>query len=106
MRPRSEARREPASGEETGVLRLEDASRGPRGWDLACLRTTQRLDDRAAVDTLPEPMSEEELAPFVWLRRLHAGAWWSVHAAREPADRPAAVQRLTAAVEEVGAALG
>ena len=51
-------------------------------------------------------MSEEELAPFVWLRRLHVGAWWFVHAVREPADRPAAVQRLTAAVTDVSAALG
>jgi hypothetical protein len=50
-------------------------------------------------------MGEEELAPFVWLRRLHAGAWWFVHAAREPADLPAAVERLTAAVAEVSAGL-
>jgi Phosphotransferase enzyme family len=84
---------------------LEDTCRGPRGWDLACLRTTRRLDGRAAVDALPEPMTEEELAPFVWLRRLHAAAWWSVHATREPADRPEAAARLTAAVEEVSAGL-
>jgi hypothetical protein len=84
---------------------LEDTSRGPRGWDLACLRTTVRLDGRAAIDALPEPMSEEELAPFVWLRRLHVGAWWAVHATRDPADRPEAVQRLTAGVEEVSAGL-
>jgi aminoglycoside phosphotransferase (APT) family kinase protein len=84
---------------------LEDTSRGPRGWDLACLRTTRRLDGRAAIDALPEPMSEEELAPFVRLRRLHAAAWWFVHATRDPADLPEAVQRLTAAVEEVSAGL-
>ena len=84
---------------------LEDTCRGPRGWDLACLRTTTRLDGRAAVDALPEPMSEEELAPFVWLRRLHVAAWWSVHATRVPADRPEAVARLTAAVAEVSAGL-
>jgi hypothetical protein len=84
---------------------LEDSCRGPRGWDLACLRTTTRLDGRAAIDALPEPMSEEELAPFVWLRRLHVAAWWWVHATREPADRPEATRRLTAAVEEVSAGL-
>ena len=84
---------------------LEDSCRGPRGWDLACLRTTTRLDGRAAVDALPEPMSEQELAPFVWLRRLHVAAWWSVHATRVPADRPEAVQRLTAAVADVSAGL-
>ena len=85
---------------------LEDTSRGPRGWDLACLRTTGRLDGRAAVDALPDPVDDAELAPFVWLRRLHAGAWWFVHAAREPVDLPLAVERLTAAVEEVSAGLG
>ena len=117
MGPWSEARRELASGEETGVLLLlrtvdglvwadlEATSRGPRGWDLACLRTTVRLDGRAAIDALPEPMSEEELAPFVWLRRLHVAAWWSVHATRDPADQPEAVQRLTAGIEEVSAGL-
>jgi hypothetical protein len=84
---------------------LEDTSRGPRGWDLACLRTTVRFDGRAAIDALPEPMSEEELAPFVWLRRLHSAAWWSVHATRDPRDRPEAVQRLTAGIAEVSAGL-
>jgi hypothetical protein len=63
------------------------------------------MDGRAAIDALPEPMSEAELAPFVWLRRLHAAAWWSVHATREPADRPEAVQRLTTAVAQVSAGL-
>jgi hypothetical protein len=84
---------------------LEDTSRGPRGWDLACLRTTHRLDGRAAVEAVPDPMTEEELAPFVRLRRLHVAAWWAVHAVREPADRPEAAARLTAAVEEVSAGL-
>ncbi|WP_138731668.1 phosphotransferase [Modestobacter excelsi] len=84
---------------------LEDSCRGPRGWDLACLRTTARLDGRAAVDALPDPMSELELAPFVWLRALHVAAWWSVHATREPADRPEATRRLTAAVDGVSAGL-
>jgi hypothetical protein len=50
-------------------------------------------------------MSDEELTPFLWLRRLHAAAWWFVHATRDPADLPEAVRRLTAGVEEVSAGL-
>jgi hypothetical protein len=84
---------------------LEDTSRGPRGWDLACLRATSRLDGRAAVAAVPHPMSDEELAPFVLLRRLHGAAWWFVHAVRVPADLPEARNRLAAAVEEVSAGL-
>ena len=84
---------------------LEDTCRGPRGWDLACLRCTTRLDGRAAVDAVPEPLSEEELAPFVWLRRLHVAAWWSVHAAREPEHAAEAQERLRSAVAEVSAGL-
>ncbi|MCZ2846946.1 phosphotransferase [Modestobacter sp. VKM Ac-2978] len=84
---------------------LEDTSRGPRAWDLASLRCSARLDGRAALDAMPDPVSEAELAPFVWLRRLYAGAWWFVHAAREPADLPEARRRLAAAVSEVGAGL-
>jgi hypothetical protein len=84
---------------------LEDTSRGPRGWDLACLRGTARLDGRAAVDALPDPMTDEELSPFVWLRALHAAAWWFVHATRDPADLPYARERLAAAVGAVSAGL-
>jgi hypothetical protein len=84
---------------------LEDTSRGPRGWDVACLRATSRLDGRAAVDALPDPMTDAELAPFSWLRRLHISAWWYVHAARGPADLAAAHDRLASAVEHVSAGL-
>ncbi|TWH75761.1 phosphotransferase family enzyme [Modestobacter roseus] len=84
---------------------LEDTSRGPRAWDLASLRTTGRLDGRAALDAMPDPVGDAELAPFVWLRQLFSGAWWFVHAAREPADLPEARRRLAAAVEEVAAGL-
>ncbi|MGY2079729.1 hypothetical protein [Modestobacter sp. SYSU DS0657] len=116
-RPRSEARREPASGEKSGVLLLlvtgeglrwtdlEDTSRGPRAWDLASLRATARLDGRKALDAMPDPVGDAELAPFLQLRQLHSAAWWFVHAAREPADLPEARQRLAAAVTEVGAGL-
>ena len=82
---------------------LEDTCRGPVGWDLACLRRTRRLDGRAALDAMPGAPSEEEIAPFSRLRALHGGAWWFVHAVREPADLPTARDRLRAAVEEVSA---
>jgi hypothetical protein len=84
---------------------LEDTCRGPRGWDLACLRTTSRLDGRAALDALPEPPTEAELAPFVHLRLLHGAAWWFVHAVRVPADLGTAGERLRAAVDRVSAAV-
>jgi hypothetical protein len=84
---------------------LEDTCRGPRAWDLASLRTTGRLDGRAALDAMPDPVPDEELAPFRWLRLLYTGAWWFVHAAREPGHLPEARQRLQAAVEEVSAGL-
>jgi aminoglycoside phosphotransferase (APT) family kinase protein len=42
---------------------LEDTCSGPRAWDLACLRTTTRLDGRAAVDACPSAPADEELAP-------------------------------------------
>ena len=85
---------------------LEDTALGPRGWDVACLRHTQRLDGRAAVDAMPDPMTDEELRPFLLLRRLHATAWWFPHAARVPADLPMARTRLAEAIAEVGTALG
>ena len=85
---------------------LEDTCRGPVGWDLACLRRTSRLDGRAALDAMPGAPADAELAPFRWLRSLHAAAWWAVHAVREPADLPAARARLRATVDEVGAGLG
>jgi len=85
---------------------LEDTSLGPRAWDVACLRHTQRLDGRAAVDAMPDPMTDEELRPFLLLRRLHTAAWWFPHAARVPADLPLARTRLAEAVQEVGRALG
>jgi hypothetical protein len=84
---------------------LEDTCRGPVGWDLACLRRTSRLDGRAAVGAMPGAPTDEELAPFAWLRALHAAAWWFVHAVRVPADLPAARERLAAAVAEVSAGL-
>nr|WP_281372068.1 aminoglycoside phosphotransferase family protein [Modestobacter versicolor] len=84
---------------------LEDTCRGPRGWDLACLLRTSRLDGRAALDAVPDRPGDDEVAPFGWLRALHASAWWFVHAVRVPEHLPAAREQLTAAVAEVSAGL-
>ncbi|WP_091444467.1 phosphotransferase [Geodermatophilus poikilotrophus] len=59
---------------------LEDTCAGPRAWDLACLRSTSRLDGRAALDALPDAPTDAELAPWLELRRLHAAAWGLVAA--------------------------
>ncbi len=65
---------------------LEDTCAGPRAWDLACLRSTSRLDGRAALDAIGGP-SDAELAPWLELRRLHGAAWWTVVAAGHPERR-------------------
>jgi aminoglycoside phosphotransferase (APT) family kinase protein len=67
---------------------LEDTCAGPRAWDLACLRSTSRLDGRAALDAIGGP-SDAELAPWLELRRLHAAAWRTVLAAGHPERRAA-----------------
>jgi aminoglycoside phosphotransferase (APT) family kinase protein len=67
---------------------LEDTCAGPRAWDLACLRSTSRLDGRAALDAIGGP-SDTELAPWLELRRLHAAAWTVVAAAGHPGGRVA-----------------
>jgi hypothetical protein len=54
---------------------LEDTCGGPLQWDLACLRSTRRLDGRAALNAFPGAPSDEELAPWLELRRLHAAVW-------------------------------
>ncbi|PRY49296.1 phosphotransferase family enzyme [Geodermatophilus tzadiensis] len=56
---------------------LEDTCPGPVAWDLACLRSTSRLDGRAALDAVGAP-SDAELAPWLELRRLHAQTWTAV----------------------------
>ena len=71
---------------------LEDTCAGPRAWDLACLRSTSRLDGRAALDAVGGP-SDAELAPWLELRRLHTAAWTVVAAAGHP-ERRAAGQRV------------
>jgi aminoglycoside phosphotransferase (APT) family kinase protein len=76
---------------------LEDTCSRPLAWDLACLRTTGRLDGRAALDALGAP-SDAELAPWVELRRLHAAAWAVVYASAHPEAAAPARDRLAAAL--------
>ena len=80
---------------------LEDTSPGPVGWDLACLRSTGRLDGRAAVDATPHPLSDADLEPLLLLRLLHGAVWSQVVASRDPGYRRQADERLAAAVAEV-----
>ena len=75
---------------------LEDTCSGPLAWDLACLRTTGRLDGRAALDALPAAPSDAELAPWVELRRLHAAVWSVVYASAHPEAAGPARARLAA----------
>ncbi|MFD2091804.1 phosphotransferase family protein [Blastococcus deserti] len=79
---------------------LEDTCSGPLNWDLACLRTTGRLDGRAALDALPGAPSDAELAPWVRLRRLHAAAWSVVYATAHPQAAGPARERLAAALAD------
>jgi hypothetical protein len=77
---------------------LEDTCTGPLAWDLACLRTTGRLDGRAALDALPAAPSDAELAPWVALRRLHAAVWSVVYASAHPEESGRARERLAASL--------
>ena len=77
---------------------LEAACSGPLACDLACLRSTTRLDGRAAVDAFPCAPTDAELAPWLELRRLHVAAWWQVYAAARPQHAATARERLTEAL--------
>lgn len=79
---------------------LEDSCSGPLAWDLACLRSTRRLDGRAALDAYPGAPSDEELAPWLGLRRLHAAAWAVVFALGHPTFRVEAGNRLDDALAD------
>ncbi len=72
---------------------LEDTCAGPVEWDLACLRSTSRLDGRAALDAIGGP-TDAELEPWLELRRLHGAAWSTVVAAGHPARRAQAAAVL------------
>jgi hypothetical protein len=63
---------------------LEDTCTGPVEWDYACLRSTGRLDGRAALDVVPGAPSDDALAPWLELRRLHAAVWGVVIDAEHP----------------------
>jgi Ser/Thr protein kinase RdoA (MazF antagonist) len=77
---------------------LEDTCAGPLEWDLACLRSTRRLDGRAALDAFPGAPADDELAPWLELRRLHGAVWGVVidadHAGRVPDARAVLAQVL------------
>ncbi|MGY1600964.1 phosphotransferase [Geodermatophilus sp. SYSU D00815] len=77
---------------------FEDSCAGPPEWDLACLRSTRRLDGRAALDAIGAP-SDDELRPWLELRRLHAAVWGVVIDARHPASAADAHARLRAVLE-------
>ncbi|MBM7807340.1 hypothetical protein JOD57_003177 [Geodermatophilus bullaregiensis] len=84
---------------------LEDTCAGPVGWDLACLRSTSRLDGRVALDAMGAP-SDAELAPWLELRRLHGAAWWTVVAAGHPERRERATAVLTEVLAQTSGSAG
>jgi aminoglycoside phosphotransferase (APT) family kinase protein len=63
---------------------MEDSCSGPPQWDLVALRTTRRLDGRAALDAIPRAPTDDELRPWLELRRLHVAAWSIVIARGHP----------------------
>jgi hypothetical protein len=75
---------------------LEDTCSGPPQWDLAALRTTRRLDGRAALDAIPGAPSDDELRPWLELRELHVAAWYVVIARGRPEWADEAAARLAA----------
>jgi aminoglycoside phosphotransferase (APT) family kinase protein len=75
---------------------LEDSCSGPVQWDLVALRTTRRLDGRAALDAIPGAPSDDELRPWLELRQLHAAAWLVVIARGHPEWAEDAAARMAA----------
>jgi len=72
---------------------LEDSCCGPEQWDLVALRTTRRLDGRAALDSIGGP-TDAELAPWLELRELHVAAWYVVIARGHPEFAAEARERI------------
>ena len=79
---------------------FEDTCCGPLAWDLACLRSTRRLDGRAAVDAFPRGLSDEDLAPWSALRLLHAAVWQVVFEVGHASSTAASLDRLRAALAD------
>jgi aminoglycoside phosphotransferase (APT) family kinase protein len=75
---------------------LEDTCSGPPQWDLVALRTTRRLDGRAALDAIPGAPADDELRPWLELRELHVAAWFVVIARGHPEWADEAAARLAA----------
>lgn len=75
---------------------FEDSCSGPPQWDLVALRTTRRLDGRAALDAIPGAPTDDELRPWLELRQLHVAAWYVVIARGHPDWAEEARARLAA----------
>jgi Phosphotransferase enzyme family len=75
---------------------LEDCCSGPREWDLVALRTTRRLDGRAALDAIPGAPSDSELRAWLELRELHVASWFVVIARGHPEWADEAAARVAA----------
>ena len=75
---------------------LEDCCSGPVQWDLVALRTTRRLDGRAALDAIPGAPTDDELRPWLELRALHVAAWFVVIARGHPEWTEEAATRIAA----------
>ena len=73
---------------------LEDCCSGPVQWDLVALRTTRRLDGRAALDAIPGAPTDDELRPWLELRALHVAAWFVVIARGHPEWTEEAAARI------------
>lgn len=68
---------------------FEESVSGPVEWDIACLRSTSRLDGAQAIRAYGVD-EEASLRPFREFRQLQGAAWYAVLAERFPQRRDAA----------------
>lgn len=73
---------------------FEDACTGPTGWDIACLVRTAPEGMEAALASIPDAPSWEELLPFLRARELEAVVYWQLQAERFPEQKADARARL------------